>query len=515
MNAVEAKTTNISETGRGVTGFPRVSFGVRGLDEILYGGLPAGHMYLLEGKPGAGKTTVALQFVLTASRNGLKALYITLSESRQELLAVAASHGWELDEVPIFELAPQEDSLRAEQQYSVFHPEDVELNQLTDLISRKTDEVQPNVVVVDSLSELRLLSRDSFRYRRQMLALKNFFEERHCTVLLIDNRVNEVLEPDVHSIVHGVMCLEVLQPEYGSERRRLRVQKIRGSTYREGFHDYRIATGGLVVHPRLVASEHRQGKNGELLKTGIAEMDSMLKGGIQRGTSTLIMGAAGVGKSSLSSRFLCTALERGESAAVYIFDETAQVYLDRSAGLGVDLRCFVDRGRLHLQQVDPAEIPPGEFVNEIRQRVMEGASVVVIDSLNGWLKAMPGEQYLELQMHELLTYLGMQGVATFLILAQQGVMGSMQTKVDVSYLADAIILLRYFEARGDIRKAISIFKKRSGPHESTIRELQIHPGGITIGEPLKSFQGVLTGVPEYIGTEHSKLMTVDAEQKQS
>ena len=512
MDAAETKTATVSGKGNGLSGVPRVPFGVRGLDEILYGGLPAGHTYLLEGTPGAGKTTVALQFVLTASHNGLKALYITLSESRQELLAVAASHGWELDQVPIFELGPQEDSLRPEQQYSVFHPEDVELNQLTDLISRKTDEVQPNVVVIDSLSELRLLARDSFRYRRQILALKNFFEERNCTVLLIDNQISERHEQPVHSLVHGVIFLEVLQREYGSERRRLRVQKIRGSTFREGFHDYRIVTGGLVVHPRLVAAEYRQGEHRELLKTGIVEMDSMLKGGIQRGTSTLLLGAAGVGKSSLSSRFVCTALERGESAAVYIFDETAQVYLDRSAGIGVDLRPFVDSGKLHLHPVDPAEIPPGEFVNGIRDRVVEGASVVVIDSLNGWLKAMPGEHYLELQMHELLTYLGMRGVATFLILAQQGVMGPMQTKVDVSYLADAIILLRYFEARGEIRKAISIFKKRSGAHESTIRELHMHPGGIVIGEPLKAFQGVLTGVPHYIATENSKLMTPNAEQ---
>ncbi len=513
MDAAQAKTATALDFPDGIGRFPRVPFGIRGLDDILHGGLPAGHMYLLEGTPGAGKTTIALQFALTARRNGQKALYVTLSESRQELLDVAASHGWELDSVPIFELAPQEDSLRPEQQYSVFHPEDVELNQLTDLLSRKVDEVQANVIVVDSLAELRLLARDSFRYRRQMLALKNFFEESNCTVLLIDNQTGERHEPTVHSIVHGVMCLEVMQREYGSERRRLRVQKIRGSVYREGFHDYRIATGGLIVHPRLVAAEHRHNNHRELLRTGIAELDSMLKGGIKRGTSTLLLGAAGVGKSSLSARFVCTALERGESAAVYIFDETAQVYLDRSAGLGVDLQPHVDSGKLHLQQVDPAEIPPGEFVNEIRHRVGEGASVVVIDSLNGWLKAMPGEQYLELQMHELLTYLGMQGVATFLILAQQGVMGPMQTKVDVSYLADAIILLRYFEARGDIRKAISIFKKRSGAHESSIRELQMHPGGIAIGEPLNAFQGVLTGVPQYIGSGNSKLMTVDEKQQ--
>jgi len=510
MDAAQAQTASDSESD---LRSPRVAFGVLGLDDVLHGGLPAGHLYLLEGTPGAGKTTIALQFALTIHQKGQRSLYITLSESRQELLDVAASHGWNVDQVPVFELTPQEDSLRAEHQYSVFNPEDVELNELTDLISRKVAEVQPNVVVIDSLSELRLLARDSFRYRRQMLALKSFFEERKCTVLLIDNRTGDQREPTVHSIVHGVLCLEVLQREYGSERRRLRVQKIRGSTFREGFHDYRITTGGLVVHPRLVAAEHRHSADNTLIKTGIVELDAMLKGGIRRGTSTLMLGAAGVGKSSLSSRFACTALERGESAAIYIFDESAQVYLDRSTGLGIDLEPYLASGKLHLQQIDPAEVPPGELINEIRDRVSLGATVIVIDSLNGWLKAMPGEQYLQLQMHELLTYLGSQGVATFLILAQQGVMGPMQTEVDISYLADAIILLRYFEALGDIRKAISIFKRRSGPHESTIRELQFHPGRIAIGEPLKSFQGVLTGVPTYVESGNSNLMLTDADKQ--
>jgi len=513
MDAAQGKSAAVSGQSEGVGRFPRVPFGISGLDNILHGGLPAGHLYLLEGTPGAGKTTIALQFALTARDRGETTLYVTLSESRQELRAVAASHGWQLDGLPIFELTPQEDSLRPEHQYSVFNPEDVELNELTDLISKKVDEIHPSVIVIDSLSELRLLARDTFRYRRQMLALKSFFEERNCTVLLIDNQTGDRREPTVHSIVHGVMCLEVLQREYGTERRRLRVQKIRGSQYREGFHDYRIATGGLRVHPRLVAAEHRHKDRQELLSTGITELDSMLKGGIQRGTSTLLLGAAGVGKSSLTSRFVCSALERGESAGVYIFDETAQTYLDRSRGLGVELQPFIDNGKLHFQQLDPAELPPGEFVNEIRHRVDRGASVIVIDSLNGCLKAMPGEQYLQLQMHELLTYLGMQGVATFLILAQQGVMGPMQSEIDISYLADAIILLRYFEAIGEIRKAISIFKKRSGAHETKIRELQFRPGGMSIGEPLRDFQGVLTGVPHYLGNTNSRLMSTDADQQ--
>lgn len=488
----------------------RIGFGIEGLDDILHGGLPLGHLYLLEGTPGAGKTTIALKFVLSNREAGRKALYITLSESRQELLAVALSHGWDLSTLPIFELTPQEDSLRPEQQYSVFNPEDVELNQLTDLISKKVDAVQPHVVVIDSLSELRLLARDSFRYRRQMLALKNFFEERNCTVLLIDNETNiERREPTVHSIVHGVIGLEMLHREYGSERRRLRIQKIRGSKFREGFHDYRIETGGVVVHPRLVAAEHREHHREDNLSTGIQELDTMLKGGIMRGTSTLILGAAGVGKSSISSRFACSALERGESAAIYLFDESIQVYLERSAGLGIILEPYLKSGKLHLQQLDPAEMPPGEFVTDLRHRVAEGSTVIVIDSLNGWQNAMPGEQFLQLQMHELLSYLGMQGVSTFLIVSQQGVMAS-QTEIDVSYLADSIILMRYFEAMGEIRKAISIFKKRSGPHEPTIRELQLHPGGISVGRPLRDFQGVLTGVPTYVSGTNSDLMTADA-----
>jgi circadian clock protein KaiC len=508
MDAAQAMTTGPG-THRESHSEPRISFGVKGLDDILHGGLPAGHLYLLEGTPGAGKTTIALQMALSNCEAGLKALYITLSESKQELLAVAASHGWNLAPVPIFELIPQEDSLRPEHQYSVFNPEDVELDQLTDLMSKKVEEIRPHVIIVDSLSELRLLARDSFRYRRQMLALKNFFEERHCTVLMLDNKTGDQREPTVHSIVHGVIGLEVLDREYGSQRRRVRVQKVRGSKFREGFHDYRISTGGVIVHPRLVAAEHRQAHSKSLLSTGIGELDMMLHDGIMRGTSTLILGAAGVGKSSLASRFACSAVERGESAAIYLFDESLQVYLERSAGLGVDLEPHIKSGRLHVQQLDPAEIPPGEFVNEIRAQVIGGAGVVVIDSLNGWLKAMPGEQYLQLQMHELLSYLGMQGVATFLILAQQGVMGPMQTEIDVSYLADAIIVMRYFEAIGQIRKAISIFKKRSGPHEATIREFQLRPGSIVVGEPLTTFQGVLTGVPRFVGKEVSELMESD------
>ena len=502
-------TRDPNKTGHRV----RVSLGIPGFDDVLRGGLPAGHFYLLEGVPGAGKTTVALQFALHSHGLGRRVLYIALSESRQELVDVCVSHGWEMGDLTVFELSPQEDSLRSNQQYSVFNPEDVELAQIADLIAKKSIEIKPEVVIIDSLSELRLLARDSFRFRRQMLALKTFFEDSNCTVLLLDNLVPDLQEPQVHSIVHGVISLETLKRDFGIERRRLRVQKVRGSKFREGFHDYRILTGGLVVYPRLVAAEHRHLHKKELLKTGIAPLDRMLHGGISRGSGTLLMGPAGVGKSSLSARFACSALERGESAAIYTFDETIQAYLERSASLGSNLRPFLESGKLHLVQLDPAELPPGEFVTDIRRAVDEkGASVVVIDSLNGCLNAMPDESFLQLQMHELLTYLNMQGVSTFLILAQQGILGPIGSNIDVSYLADSIILMRYFEAMGGVRKAISIFKKRSGPHETTIRELQLLPGHIEVGEPLKNFRGVLTGTPMYDGETQPLLGAADGKE---
>lgn len=513
MDDAQIRTTTMQGRDNGRP--DRIPFGIPGLDDVLLGGLPAGHLYLIEGTPGAGKTTIALRFVLNALESGINALYITLSESRNELSIVATSHGWQLDGLEVFELTPQEDTLRADQQYSIFNPEDVELNQLTDLIAKKVGDVQPDVIVVDSLSELRLLARDSFRYRRQMLALKSFFEERKCTVLMIDNYIGErkdQRELQLQSIVHGVIMLEMLDREYGSQRRRLRVQKIRGSQFREGFHDYRIMRGGVVVLPRLVAAEHRQVHRHAILSTGIPQLDAMLKGGISSGTSTLMLGAAGVGKSSLSACFACSALKRGDSAAIYIFDETEQVYLERSARLGLNLKPYIESGQLHLQQLDPAEVPPGEFVNDIRTRVCDqGISVVIIDSLNGLLNAMPGELYLQLQMHELLTFLNMQGVATFMILAQHGVVGSMESDVNLSYLADGIILLRYFEVAGAIKKAISVFKKRSGPHESTIRELRLEDGQILVSEPLNSFHGVLTGVPQFLSTQTYDPATADAD----
>jgi circadian clock protein KaiC len=480
----------------------RVATGVEGLDDILAGGFTPHRLYLLEGVPGSGKTTLALQFLLEGIRNRESVLYVTLSETEEELRGVAASHGWSLDGINVRELVPSESSLLPDDQYTMFHPSEVELSETTKTILADVERIKPARVVFDSLSELRLLAGNPLRYRRQILALKQFFNGRSCTVLLLDDMTSVNHDLQVQSIAHGAVRLEQLYPEYGAERRRLIVLKYRGVRFRGGFHDYIIRRGGLEVYPRLVASEHRTPPPAEKLASGIAELDTLLGGGIERGTSTLIVGAAGAGKSSLAAQFVSAAAARGQSAAMYIFDESLGTLTTRAAGLGIDLQRHLDSGRVSVQQVDPAELSPGEFAHSIRRAVeRRGVSVIVIDSLNGYLNAMPGERFLNIQLHELLMFLGQAGVATILVGAHQGLIGSqMVTPVDASYLADAVILLRYFEARGQVHQAISVVKKRGGAHERTIRELRMANGRITVGSPLKDFRGVLTGVPVYEGT---------------
>jgi circadian clock protein KaiC len=471
--------------------------GVTGLDYVLSGGLTPHRLYLIEGVPGSGKTTLALQFLLEGVRRGEPVLYVTLSETEEELRGVAASHGWTLDGLSIRELVPSEESLRPDEQYTMFHPSEVELSETTKAILADVEQIKPARVVLDSLSELRLLAGAPLRYRRQILAFKQFFAGRSCTVLLLDDLTSTDRDLQVQSIAHGVVRLEQMNPEYGAERRRLVVQKYRGVRFRGGYHDYSIRRGGIEVYPRLVASEHRPVVDMEKLSSGIAEMDSLLGGGIERGTSTLIVGAAGTGKSSLATQFVAAAAARGQSSALFIFDESANTLLTRTAGLGIDLRGFVGEGRVALQQVDPAELSPGEFVHAIRRAVEhQRASIVVIDSLNGYLNAMPEERFLIIQLHELLTYLGRAGVATILIGAHQGLIGGpMIAPVDASYLADAVILMRYYETRGEVRQAISVVKKRGGAHERSIRDFRLNAGGISVGESLRAFRGVLTGVP--------------------
>jgi circadian clock protein KaiC len=479
----------------------RVATGVSGLDDVLGGGLTPNRLYLVEGVPGSGKTTLALQFLLEGARRGEPVLYVTLSETEDELRGVMASHGWSLDGVTVRELVPSEDSLRPDDQYTMFHPSEVELSETTKTILADVDRTKPARVVFDSLSELRLLAGNPLRYRRQILALKQFFGGRHCTVLLLDDMTSADHDLQVQSIAHGVLLLEQLNPDYGAERRRVRVVKFRGSRFRGGYHDYVIRRGGIVVFPRLVAAEHLPPPQTDRLASGVAELDTLLGGGIERGTSTLIVGAAGTGKSSLTAQFVAAAAARGQNAAMYLFDENLNTLLTRAAGLGIDLRTHVESGRVTARQVDPAELSPGELTHMIREEVENRkATVVVIDSLNGYLNAMPGEHYLVAQLHELLAYLGQKGVATLLVSAHQGLIGgSMSSPVDASYLADAVVLLRYFEARGEVRQAISVVKKRGGAHERTIREFRLAGGRIRVGPPLREFRGVLTGVPVYEG----------------
>lgn len=482
----------------------RLSTGIIGLDDILHGGLAKGYLYLIEGNPGAGKTTLALQFLISGSKLGEKGLFISLAENEAELRQVAASHGMSLENVEVSKVSPPEISGEPGQDYTVFQPAEVELTDVLETILSKVRDVQPSRVVIDSMSEMRMLARDSLRYRRQILRLKQFFEGRDCTTLLLDERLANRLENHVQTIAHGVLSLEVMQRNYGITRRRLEVLKIRASSFREGFHDYVITKGGLVVFPRLVSGEHRmKPMPPENLPSGVPELDALFNGGLQRGTSTLIAGPSGCGKSTLCTQFVVQGALRKEKSAIFTFDETRQSFLLRSHGLGMDLRQFLDDELIHLEQVDPAELSPGEFTERIRRGVEQNRwRIVVVDSLNGLLNSMSEEQGLTVQLQELLSYLSQVGVASFLVLAQFGLLGTAAwSPNDLSYLADNVLLLRYFEVGGEVRQAISVVKRRSGPHERSIRELRLSTGRLTIGEPLTNFVSVLTGTPKYRGRE--------------
>ena len=474
--------------------------GVPGLDSVLAGGFPSNHLFLIEGDPGTGKTTLALQFLLEGVRQGERGLYVTLSESAAELGGVAASHGWSLDGIELFELTPDAEALEPDAQYTVFHPSEVELTNTTQAIFETVERVKPMRVVFDSLSELRLLARDSLRYRRQILGFKHFFSNRNATVLLLDDRTGEDGDLQLRSLAHGVLLLEQLSPDYGAERRKLRVVKMRGVRYRGGFHDYSIRTGGIVVFPRLIAAEHHEAFERSSVLSGVKELDALLGGGLDRGTSSLVMGPAGCGKTVLATQYACAAAARGDHVAFYLFDERLGTFLDRAERLGMPLANYVREGRMLVRAIDPAEVSPGEFAHILVDTTKrEGSQFVVIDSLNGYINAMPDERLLDIRLHELLSYLAQRGVTTLLTLAQHGVFASSSTQAEVSYLADSLLVLRFFESMGEVRKAISVLKKRSGPHELTIREFQITNDGVRVGEPLRDFQGVLTGVPDYLG----------------
>lgn len=474
----------------------RATTGIPGLDEILGGGFPSNRLLLVQGDPGVGKTTLGLQFLLAGVQAGESALYITLSETKEELLAVAASHHWSLEGVTIFEL-PVSDVLSPDEENTLFHPSEVELAETTKALLDEIERVRPSRVVLDSLSEIRLLAQSALRYRRHVLSLKQFFIGRQCTVLMLDDSTSDPSDLHLRSVAHGVLTLEQLSPLYGAERRRLRVLKMRAVRFRGGFHDMILATGGMRVFPRLIAAEHHQKFPRRQLSSHVPNLDALAGGGIDYGTSTLLLGPAGTGKSTVVMQYMHAAAEAGDKVAMFCFDESAATVLVRARGMGLDLQRHIDAGTIEIRQLDPAELAPGEFVHAARDAVENRqVRVVVIDSLNGYINAMPEERFLTLQLHELLTYLGQMGVATLMVIAQHGVVGTaMQSPVDVSYLADSVLLFRHYEIEGTLSKAISMLKKRTGAHEMNIRQLTITAKGIVVGEPLGALRGVMTGVP--------------------
>jgi len=484
----------------------RAATGVPGLDNILHGGLPRRRIYLLQGAPGSGKTTLGLQFLLEGLRNGEPGLYVTLSETEEELREGAASHGWALDGIAVHQLSSLEDLLEAEKQNTLFHPAEVELHETISKVLALVERIQPLRVVFDSLSEMRLLAGDSLRYRRQILALKQYFANRNTTVVFLDDGTAEGSDLQLQSIAHGVLALEKTVPGYGAIRRRLEVVKLRGVDFRTGKHDYTILKAGLHVFPRLVAAEHPSTFERGILPSGVVDLDTLVGGGLVRGTSTLLLGPAGAGKSTIASQYVHAALSRGEPVTMFNFDENSGTFFARAEAMGLPLTRYAEEGTLSVRQVDPAELSPGEFTHLVRQAVdKDKVRVVVIDSLNGYMMAMPDERHLVIQMHELLSYLSQQGVTTLMVVAQHGLVGNMQTPIDVTYIADTVMLFRFFEAAGRVRKAVSVLKKRAGAHEDTIREFQITSEGVRLGAPLTAFHGVLTGTPSFSGDAETLL----------
>lgn len=481
--------------------------GIPGLDAILNGGVPANHVYLVDGSPGTGKTTLALQFLLEGVRNKERTLYVALSETAEELRTVARSHGFEdaLEHIEVFELASV---VPHREDYSLFHPSEVELHGTMDAVYEAIDRVKPQRAAFDSLSEMRLLARDALRYRRQMLALKQFFVGKECTVLLLDDKTSPEPDLQLHSLVHGVLELEHVALEYGAERRRLQVRKLRGKAFRGGYHDFRLVHGGLAVYPRISSGGGPRELSNEYHSSDSPQLDALLVGGIPCGTSALITGAAGTGKSILATQYARAAAARGQHVQFYLFDERLSTFHQRAAGLGMDVKKAVEDGTITVHQIEPTALSPGEFAARVKESVeRDKTRMLVIDSINGYMQSMPEERLLPVQVHELLTYLSNNGVTTIMTLVQRGIFGNpVDEAADVSYLADTVILLRYFEVHGAVRQSISVVKKRSGDHEKTIRECQIKKGGLIVGAPLREFQGVLTGVPQYFG-DMGPLMT--------
>jgi circadian clock protein KaiC len=493
-----------------LSGSDRASSGLAGLDEILGGGFVLGRLHLVEGRPGTGKTTLGMHFVLAGRDQHEKVLYVSMSETRDELQAVASAHGWSLEGVEMCELVPPDAEEGDGNRQTMFRPSEVELGETMRLLCDEIERIDPARIVIDSLSEMRLLAQNPLRYRRQIFALKHFLTRRHATVLVLDDMTANGHDLQLHSIVHGVLTLEELALDYGAERRRLRVTKMRGVKYRGGYHDYAIRTGGLELFPRLLTSQHSGTLSKEVVRSGSEQLDALLGGGLRRGTSALLVGPAGSGKSSVALSIAYNAAKQGECAALYAFDEGTESIVERARGIGMEIGPLIASGDIALHQINPAEMSPGEFTALVCQGVNErNATVVVIDSLNGYLQAMPQERFLPLEIHQLLSYLNQQRVLTLLVMAQHGLVGVVESPIDLSYLSDAVLLLRFFEAQGKVRKAISVLKKRVGTHEDTIRELRLTAQGLQVGQPLTDFQGIMSGIPTYVGSQPMIKATAD------
>jgi circadian clock protein KaiC len=482
-------------------GTDRASSGLAGLDDILGGGFVRGRLHLIEGRPGTGKTTLAMQFILAGRDRSETVLYVSMSETRNELEGVAAAHGWSLDGIELRELVPPEIEGEDARQ-TMFHTSEVELGETMKLLFDEIERIDPARIVLDSLSEMRLLAQNPLRYRRQIFAFKHFLGRSRATVLVLDDMTSNSPDLQLHSIVHGVITLEEMALDYGAERRRLRVTKMRGVKFRGGYHDYVIRTGGLEIFPRLEAADRPRTRPTEVVPSGSQALDALLGGGLRRGTSALLIGPAGSGKSSVALSIAYKAAKDGDCVALYAFDETAESITERASGLGMELSGLIAERAIDLHEINPAEMAPGEFTARVCRGVIErNARIVVIDSLNGYLQAMPQEGFLALEIHQLLTYLNRHDVLTILVMAQHGLVGPVESPIDLSYLSDAVLLLRFFEAQGEVRKAISVLKKRVGTHERTIRELQLGAKGLEVGEPLSDFQGIMTGIPAYVGSQ--------------
>jgi circadian clock protein KaiC len=482
---------------------PIIETGIPELDVILRGGLPKNRLHLIEGAPGTGKTTLGLRFLLDGVDRNLRCLYVTLSETTEELVTTASTHGWNTDGIEFFELIPEE--AQPERQQTVLFPTEVEFGKTIEQLTKRIEEFNPDRIIIDSVSELRMLAQDKLQFRLQMTSLKRFLQQRDITVLLLDD-LTENDKGDLHSFVHGVLSLGLFERDYGAARRRMRIAKMRGVNFQSGWHDYAIVTGEILVFPSLIAEEHESVVQGIPLLSVFDDLNSVFPQGLDRGTTTMLIGPSGAAKSTIAMSYALAAQRDGESASFFSFDETYETFQRRNESMNLDPTEAMDAERFYWRRMNPSRISPGEFVWQVRRDVEDrNVRVVVIDSINSYLSTMPEEQSLILHLHELLSYLNKRGIVTILVLAQQGVVGDVENPVDLSFLSDTVILCRFFEAAGTLRRALAIVKRRTGTHTLAIHEYRLSSSGMQVGPELTELRGIFTGVPAYTGA-HEELL---------